>query len=63
VAKKRAKSRQGMVVTTVALDPTLHRKLAIAAIEENAAITELVRQAVQEFLERRERQGKGRVRR
>jgi len=51
-----------MVVTTVALDPTLHRKLAIAAIEENAAITELVRQAVQEFLERRERQGKGRVR-
>lgn len=44
-----------MVVTTVALEPDLHRRLAIAAVEDNAALTELVRQAVREWLDRRER--------
>jgi hypothetical protein len=44
-----------MVVTTVALEADLHQRLAIAAVEERAAITELVRQAVREWLERRER--------
>ncbi len=53
--KKRAESREGMVITTVALENDLHRKLAIAAIEESAAITEIVRQAVSEWLNRRER--------
>lgn len=53
--KKRADSREGMVVTTVALDRELHRRLAIAAVEDNAAITELIRQAIREWLDRRER--------
>ena len=52
--KKRAESREGMVVTSVAFDQKLHRRLAIAAVEENAALTELVRQAVREWLDRRE---------
>jgi hypothetical protein len=52
--KQRAESRQGMVITTVALDQELHRRLAIAAVEDHAAITELVRQAVAEWLIRRE---------
>jgi len=52
--KKRAESRDDMVVTTVALRRDVHRRLAIAAIEENAAITELVRQAVEGWLGRRE---------
>ncbi len=59
--KKRASSREGMVVTSVALEKDLHRRLAIAAIEESAAITEIVRQAVSEWLKRlehrRSRQG------
>jgi hypothetical protein len=44
-----------MVVTTIALDEPLHQRLAIAAIEERAAITELVRQAIHEWLEHRSR--------
>ncbi len=52
--KKRAESREGMVITTVALEKNLHRRLAIAAVEESAAITEIVRQAVSEWLKRRE---------
>ncbi len=52
--KKRAESREGMVITTVALEKDLHRKLAFAAIEDNFAITEIVRQAVAEWLKRRE---------
>lgn len=51
--KKRAESREGMVITTVALEKDLHRRLAIAAIDESAAITEIVRQAVSEWLDRR----------
>ena len=56
--KQRAESRQDMLVTTVALERDLHRKLSIAAVEENAAMTELVRQAVEEWLERRGRKRK-----
>jgi len=59
--KKRAESRKGMIITTVALDEQVHRQLAIAAIEENAAITELVRQAVFDWLSRREQKRKRRV--
>ena len=60
-SRRRAESREGMVVTTVAFDEALHQRLAIAAVEERAALTELVREAVREWLERRER--KARVRR
>jgi hypothetical protein len=56
--KKRAKSREGMIITTMALEPALHRRLAIAAVEDNAAINELLRQAAKEWLERRESKGK-----
>ena len=60
MAKKRAKSREGMIITTTALEPELHRRLAIAAVEENAAINELLRQAAKEWLDRRDSKGKGR---
>ena len=53
--RQRAASREGMVVTTIALPDDVHRALAIAAIEERTVMTELVRQAVQEWLKRRER--------
>jgi predicted transcriptional regulator len=52
--RHRAESRKGMIVTTIALGPELHHRLAIAAVEENAAITELVREAVAEWLTRRD---------
>jgi hypothetical protein len=53
--RKRAETREGMRVTTMALPEDLHRKLAIAALEDNTVMTELVRQAVTEWLERRKR--------
>lgn len=63
MVKRRAESREGMVVTSIALDPELHRRLAIAAVEDNAALTELVRQAVKEWLDRRDRERKRRGKR
>ncbi len=63
VQRKRAISREGMVVTTVALDGELHQRLSIAAVEEKTVMTELVRQAVSEWLDRRERIQKGRAKR
>jgi hypothetical protein len=52
-----------MVVTTLALAPELHRRLAVAAVEDNAAINELVREAVRQWLDRRDQARKGRSRR
>lgn len=60
MVKRRAESREGMILTTVALPPDLHRRLALAALEENAAAAELIREAVREYLSRREKKAKGR---
>jgi predicted transcriptional regulator len=58
-AKRRADTREGMTVTTVALPHDVHRQLAIAAIEDSAAMTVLMRQAVEEWLDRRRKRAKG----
>jgi Ribbon-helix-helix protein, copG family len=58
--KRRATTREGMVVTTIALPPDLHKRLAIAAIEDGAASAELIREAVAEWLDRRKRGKRGR---
>ncbi len=62
IMKKKADSRQGHVVTTVSFSPDLHRRLAIAALEEQMALVELIRQAAIEWLARRSHKRKGRVR-
>jgi len=49
-----------MVTTTVALPANLHKRLAIAGVEERAALTELVRDALTEWLDRRERRRRAR---
>jgi predicted transcriptional regulator len=46
-----------MVVTTLALPPALHKRLAVAALEEGAASAELIREAIAEWLDRRKRRG------
>jgi len=61
--KRRAESRAGWIITTVAFDPELHRRLSFAAIEDRAALTELVREAVGAWLDRRERKRATRRRR
>ncbi len=58
MSKKRAESRKDMVVTTIALDRALHQRLAIAAVEDNLALTEVVRQAAREWLDRRKPTGR-----
>jgi predicted transcriptional regulator len=58
--KKRAASREGMVTSTIALDKDTHRRLALIAVDENTAIAELVREAVAQWLDRRERTQKRR---
>jgi metal-responsive CopG/Arc/MetJ family transcriptional regulator len=50
MAKKRADSRKGMVVTTIALDKDLHEALERVSFEDKVALTELVRQAVRSWL-------------
>ncbi len=52
-----------MTITTVAFDPALYRRLQQACLDENAAITELVRQAVKKWLDRRDTRRKGRAKR
>ncbi len=46
------------MVTTIALPVDLHRKLLIAAVEENAAFTELIRSILSKWIERRENKGR-----
>ena len=50
MAKQRADSREGMVVTTIALDKDLHEALERVSFEDKVALTELVRQAVRAWL-------------
>ncbi len=61
--RQRIKSRKGTIMTTVVLPPNLHRRLVLAAIDENAAAAECIRRAVVEWLDRRERRRSGRVER
>ncbi len=58
--KLKAESREGMVVTTVALQRDLHRRMTIAALDANMATAELIRRAITEHLDRLERKGSGR---
>jgi hypothetical protein len=51
--RKRAETREDMVVTTVALPEQLHARLSRVARRESLALTEAVRQAVAEWLSRR----------
>jgi len=50
MAKKRAATRAGMVVTTIALDKDLHDALTEASYTDRVALAELVREAVRAWL-------------
>jgi predicted transcriptional regulator len=43
-----------MVALNVALDPALHRRLALAALDERASMNELIREALRAYLDRRD---------
>jgi predicted HicB family RNase H-like nuclease len=44
-----------MIVTTVALDPEMHKRASIAALEERATLAQFIRDALAAHLDRRER--------
>ena len=50
--RMRAASREKMVVTTVALPESMHRRLVRAAERANTVMTELARQAISDWLDR-----------
>ena len=50
----RAESREDHRITTVSLPRELHERLAILALRRRTAMTEVIRQAVAEFLDRAE---------
>lgn len=53
--RRRAPSREGMRVTTVALSEEMHRRLAVLAIDRRTVMTELVREALADWLARQEK--------
>jgi len=60
MAKRRAETREGMVTTTVAMPPDLHRRLTIAALEDNAAAAQLIREAIEHYLTARDKRRRAR---
>jgi hypothetical protein len=53
--RQRAQTREGMVVTTVALERDQHARLKAAAKRHSTVLTAVVRQAVEEWLDRDEK--------
>ena len=56
--RKRAESREGMVSTNVAFKKAVHFRLRVLSAETGIVMTEIVRQAVDEWLKRHDRKGK-----
>jgi metal-responsive CopG/Arc/MetJ family transcriptional regulator len=54
----RAGSSKGMVRTSVTLPESLHRRLKLASIETGAVVTELLRRAAAEWIEKYRSRGK-----
>jgi hypothetical protein len=59
--QRRLPSREGAVVTTIALTPDLHRRALLAAADLRVTQTEIYRQALSEWLDRHERRDGRRV--
>jgi hypothetical protein len=53
--KQRADTREGTIITTIALSRELHRRVAIAALDENKAAAQLIRDAIAEYLDRHDK--------
>jgi len=51
----RADSSKGMVRTSIALPEALHKRYKLASIETGAVVTELLRRAAAEWIEKRTR--------
>ena len=46
-----------MLTTTISLEPDTHKKLSHMAIDEDKTVRELIREAIEAMLARREKKG------
>jgi hypothetical protein len=51
-----------MIQSSIAFTPEMHRRLALAALEERVTIMQIIREAVAVYLDRRDAKRKGRGR-
>jgi len=49
-SSRRAKTRAGMIVRTIALEPELHRRLSIASLDRRITVNELLRRILRDWL-------------
>ncbi len=55
--KKRETSSEDMVTTTISLDRATYKQLGHLAVDEDTTVRDLIRQAVEEYLRRRQKGG------
>ena len=51
---RRAITRTGMIVRTIALDPEMHRRLTLAGLDERCTVNELLRRIVRAWFAQRD---------
>jgi predicted transcriptional regulator len=54
---KKPKEAKPMFTTTISLESEIHKKLSHLAIDEEKTVRELIREAIEELLARREKKG------
>jgi predicted transcriptional regulator len=54
---KTRKETKPMFTTTISLEPDTHKKLRHLALDEDKTLRQLIREAIEEFLARREKKG------
>jgi len=52
---RRAKTRKGMIIRTVALERDLHRQLTVAGLDRHITVNELLRRILRDWLARSRR--------
>jgi len=48
--KRRAKSRKGMILRSIALDPAMRKQLTLAGLDTGLTVNELLRRIIREWL-------------
>ena len=51
---RRAPTRKGMIITTMAFDPEMHRQLTLTRLDEQCTVNELLRRIVRAWFAQRD---------
>ena len=60
---RRAESREGMKIVMLALDPAVHRQLRFMSVDTGVAMAQLIRDAIDQWLQREKRSAREKRRR